>query len=171
MASPRSDLEPAWQLRPARPEDAERCAALAVAAWERIHDSYRTILGAALHDFLFPTWQGDKAAAATAVVREHPERALVATVPEGVVGFVTFRLDAEREVGEIGNNAVDPAWQGRGIAVAMYRAVLERMRGAGMCAAKVTTGWDEGHAPARAAYTRAGFRLGLPSVTYYQDLS
>ena len=36
--------------------------------------------------------------------------------------------------------------------------------------AAVTTGLDEAHAPARAAYARAGFAVGAPSVTLYRDL-
>jgi hypothetical protein len=34
----------------------------------------------------------------------------------------------------------------------------------------VSTGLDDGHAPARAAYQKAGFVVGLPSITYYQAL-
>jgi hypothetical protein len=49
-------------------------------------------------------------------------------------------------------------------------AVLKEMHAAGMRVARVSTGLDEGHAPARAAYAHVGFRLGLPSVTYYQEL-
>src|SRR5262249_49935344 len=111
-----------------------------------------------------------KATAVATVVRDHPERALVATVEEQVVGFVTFSCDARRAVGEIGNNAVAPDWQGQGNGTAPYDAVLAQMRATGMRVACVTTGLDEGHAPARAAYQKAGFSLGLPSVTYYQEL-
>jgi ribosomal protein S18 acetylase RimI-like enzyme len=65
---------------------------------------------------------------------------------------------------------VHPEWQGRGIAAALYQAALAKMRANGMRAVRVTTGLDEGHAPARAAYQKAGFIVGLPSITYYQDL-
>jgi ribosomal protein S18 acetylase RimI-like enzyme len=86
------------------------------------------------------------------------------------VGFVTFRLDREKLVGTIGNNAVDPAWQGRGIASAMYRRVLERFRAEGMRVACVETGLDEGHAPALATYRKVGFDREVPSVMLYQEL-
>ena len=36
--------------------------------------------------------------------------------------------------------------------------------------AKVTTGLDWAHAPARRAYERAGFKRHLDSTTYYLDL-
>lgn len=87
-----------------------------------------------------------------------------------VVAFVTYRLDPAARVGTIGNNAVDPAWQGRRIAGALYRLVLDRFRAAGMAVAAVTTGLDEAHAPAHAAYRRAGFTAATPSVTLYQEL-
>ena len=87
-----------------------------------------------------------------------------------MVAFVTYRLDPQRRVGTIGNNAVDPGWQGRGIATTLYRHVLDLFRAAGMEVAAVTTGLDEAHAPARAAYRRTGFAGGAPSVTLYQEL-
>jgi hypothetical protein len=36
--------------------------------------------------------------------------------------------------------------------------------------AKVTTGLDDAHAPARAAYARAGFSAAVASVTLYREL-
>ena len=40
------------------------------------------------------------------------------------------------------------------------------MRAEGMKIITVNTGLDEGHAPARRAYERAGFTAPLESVTY-----
>jgi GNAT superfamily N-acetyltransferase len=96
--------------------------------------------------------------------------ALVATAGEEVVGFVTFRCDQERRVGRVGNNAVDPGFQGRGIAPRLYAHVLDRMRALGMKAAMVQTGGDPSHAPARRAYEKAGFTARVTWVDYYQGL-
>lgn len=159
-----------WELRGARPADADACAALAVGAWRRIHDAYIAILGPDVHHRAFSGWEEAKARDVYQVVQAHPERALVVAAGDALIGFVTFHLDPLRKIGSIGNNAIDPAWQGRGIGTAMYRAVLERFRAEGMELARVSTGLDEGHAPARAAYEKAGFRQGLPSITYYQEL-
>ena len=159
-----------WSVRQATPGDADACAALAVIAWQRVHNSYAAILGADLHAQLFSGWQEAKSRAVFRTVHDHPERALVAASGETVTGFVTFHLDRERQVGEIGNNAVDPSWQGQGIATALYQEVLSTFRAAGMRVARVTTGLDEGHAPARAAYGKVGFQLGVPSITFYQEL-
>ena len=182
-------------LRPARAADSARCQEIALAAWERIHAERRRLLGETLYGHLTGDWRGAKAAAVAHHVAQHPDWTLVAYVTsmtrvttaglreaaheteaaqadsvEQVVGFVTFRLDREASVGTIGNNAVDPAWQGRGIAGLLYRHVLERFRAEGMRVASVTTGLDAGHAPALAAYRKVGFSAEVPSVTLYQEL-
>ncbi|HXI17440.1 MAG TPA: GNAT family N-acetyltransferase [Chloroflexota bacterium] len=182
-------------LRPARAADSARCQEIALVAWERIHAERRHLLGETLYGHLTGDWRGAKAAAVARHLEQHPDWTLVACVTsmtrattaclreaahepdaaqadsgEQVVGFVTFRLDREESVGTIGNNAVDPASQGRGIAGLLYRHVLERFRAEGMRVASVTTGLDDGHAPALAAYRKVGFSAEVPSVTLYQKL-
>lgn len=39
----------------------------------------------------------------------------------------------------------------------------------GMKYATVSTGLDDGHAPARRAYEKMGFSKNLPSVKYYME--
>jgi GNAT superfamily N-acetyltransferase len=73
-------------------------------------------------------------------------------------------------VGEIGLNAVDPAWQGRGIGRAMVGFALDRLRDRGAVAAYVGTGGDAAHGPARAVYRAAGFDRAIPSVHLYRRL-
>jgi hypothetical protein len=46
---------------------------------------------------------------------------------------------------------------------------VDRMKEAGMEVAMVETGGDWGHAPARAAYEKAGFRV-LPLARYFKKL-
>jgi len=171
-------------LRPARPGDLPRCQEIAVAAWTPIYAHRRRLLGDSLFRKLQPQGLQRKAGEIARAFAAHPEWVVVATAspppPEPVdgggadappvVAFVTYQLDPERGVGTIGNNAVDPAWQGRGIATALYRHVLGVFRAAGMTVAAVTTGLDDAHAPARAAYHRAGFAAATPSVTLYQEL-
>jgi hypothetical protein len=46
---------------------------------------------------------------------------------------------------------------------------LQRLKDGGMKLAVVGTGGDEGHAPARRSYEKAGY-TALPLVRYYKDL-
>lgn len=162
----------AVRIGPARAGDSARCQEIAVAAWEPIHAERRRLLGDALHERLSGHWRVAKAGQIARHFEQHLDWVVVARVDEAeeVGGFVTFRLDRERLVGTIGNNAVDPAWQGRGIATAMYRQVLDRFRREGMRVACVETGLDAGHAPALATYRKVGFDREVPSVTLYQEL-
>ena len=52
----------------------------------------------------------------------------------------------------------------------MYAAVLDHFRSQGMLYAKVVTGMDYAHEPARRAYERAGFNIRHEDVTYYMKL-
>ena len=68
------------------------------------------------------------------------------------------------------DNAVHPRWQNRGVAQVMYAHVFARLRQLGMRAVRVNTGGDPSHAPARRAYEKAGFAVGIPCVDYYRKL-
>ncbi|MGR3277974.1 GNAT family N-acetyltransferase [Acaryochloris marina NIES-2412] len=93
-----------------------------------------------------------------------------AAIDSTVVGFVSFQLNLDRKVGEIGLNAVDPNHSGRGIGTIMYNFAIAKMKEAGMQVATVATGGDPSHAPARRAYEKAGFTVQIPSVWLCQKL-
>ncbi len=156
------------QIVCAQPEHLEAAADIAIRAWTLIHVSARKDLGDELHDALFSDWAEQKRAS---VVRELTgERGYVAIMEGRVVGFISYRLTPAKNLGHIGQNAVDPDCRGRGIAPKMYEFVKEKMREEGMLYVTVHTGLDDGHAPARRAYEKAGFKRGRPSIDYYQEL-
>lgn len=135
------------------------------AAFAPVFASFRSILG----DDIYSLAQAHEDAAQPGLLASLLEAGSVwevyaARVDGVVVGFVSVRLDRERELGEIGLNAVHPDWGGRGIGTAMYSHALARMREAGMKVATVGTGGDPSHAPARRAYAKAGFDVEIPSV-------
>jgi GNAT superfamily N-acetyltransferase len=158
-------------IRDLKAGDAETLAQMAVDAWRPIYASYRGILGDDLFTAAFPNWEEKKAGQIRTACAEG-SRASVYVAEKGgqIVGFVTFYLDQSTNVGEIGNNAVSPDWQGQGIGTAMYERVFEALRSRGVRVVKVGTGGDPSHAPARRAYEKAGFTASLPSVTYYRKL-
>lgn len=158
-------------IRSARPEDVPDIEAIAVAAWEPYYMLLKSTWGDEMFLAEIPDWRERKAAQVRSnALGERGVRAYVAEAEGQVVGFVTFRADENTKVAEIGNNAVHPAWQKRGIATKMYRYVLDRMRDLGMRVAKVTTGADPCHAPARAAYERVGFGRRIDHAEYHMDL-
>lgn len=87
----------------------------------------------------------------------------VTEVDGEIAGFISFALDGARKVGTIHYNAVDPRFQGRGVGTAQVKHVLGIFREAGMRIACVGTGLNEGHAPARRMYEKAGFE---PVIEY-----
>lgn len=159
------------QIRPFRDADMDRVLDIAVAAWTPVFESSRDILGSGLFDLVNPDPEGRKRSRVAAQCADDSETLVWIAEEDGeLVGFVTVELDRETLIGEIGNNAVDPACQHRGIGALMYKFVLERMREAGMKCATVSTGGDPSHAPARRAYEKAGFSRALPSLQYFMAI-
>jgi len=155
-------------IRVARPEEFERVLQILV-------DGFR---GRTIHQKLEQRhgmiggrpWEHWKRRELIGFYRHHPDRVLVAERDGKLLGFVTYSLDRDREVGEIQNNAVDPAYQGQGIGTALYRVVLDIFRREGMKYAWVVTGLDEDYAQARRVYEKVGFEPLHRSVSYVQKL-
>ena len=167
------DSTGALHIRPATPRDAPRCGGIAVAAWLRVHEVMREMLGEELWTCHAAGWEERKRGEVQSHITRHPELAIVTEDPQEdgrLMGFLTFRLDEEKRMGEIGNNAVDPACQGRGVGTGQCRRALDIFREAGMTFAMVMTGLDEGHAPARAMYEKAGFNISTPHIRYFMRL-
>jgi len=156
-------------IREFEPGDVERVVEIALLAWEPIYASYRGMLGDELFDTLHPDWKREKAGHIRRGLADGRGAAFVAKRDGEIVGFVTACAKGNG-VGEIGNNAVQPAHQGRGIAGRLYERAFEWMRGQGMRFAEVGTGLDPAHAPARRAYEKAGFDRAMPNVTYFRKL-
>jgi ribosomal protein S18 acetylase RimI-like enzyme len=72
-------------------------------------------------------------------------------------------------LGEIYMIAVDPRAQREGVGSALAAHALEHLKRSGASVAMVETGGDTGHAPARRAYERLGFRE-LPISRYFRKL-
>lgn len=157
-------------IRPFRPGDLPVVTDIANRAWRGIYEMFRGRYGDELFRLVVPDDTTRKGRQIRRACEAHPERVLVCERNGRIVGFVTFRLDADGMIGEIGNNARDPDCRLKGVGQEMYAAVLERFRREGMLYAKVSTGLDDAHAPARRAYERAGFDIRHEDVTYYRKL-
>ena len=161
MSASRSNLA----LRQAESGDLLRLQQVREAAFAPMSASFRSILGDDLYELVQA--REDEAQQHLLVSLLAPQsgwEVYVAELAGAVVGFVCVKLNQDTNVGEIGLNAVHPSHGSRGVGTAMYELVLLRMRDAGMRAAIVSTGGDPSHAPARRAYEKAGFTVGIPSV-------
>jgi ribosomal protein S18 acetylase RimI-like enzyme len=158
-------------IRFCREDDLEIICRIARDAWEKIFDGLESRLGKDLYSILNPDCRNSKERFLRAYFASHPDCIYVAERSGKVVGFIAIILDHDRKIGEITNNAVDPHCGEKGVGQEMYQAALARFRAEGMKVARVHTGLDEAHAPARRAYERAGFRLRDEQVMYVMDLS
>jgi len=157
-------------MRNYQPTDLQIIMDIGNRAWQGIYRMFRQRYGDELFNIIVPDEKTKKGGQIRKHCEEHPDWVYVCEENGKIVGFVTFMFDHEKKTGEIGNNAVDPECGLKGIGQQMYKAVFERFRKEGMKYARVETGLDEAHAPARRAYERAGFTIRHESVVYFKKL-
>ncbi len=158
-------------IRPFTQDDTARLCEIAELAWQPIFTHWAEIMGPEMFRAACGRdWRMDKTRQIQDFCANYPQWCLVTEVDCRIAGFITWVLHLDRAMAEIGNNAVDPEYQGRGIGTRQYNHVLEVFRAEGMRFARVTTGLDDPHAPARAAYEKAGFVPLVPVATYYREL-
>ncbi|OIN95721.1 hypothetical protein AUJ66_08485 [Candidatus Desantisbacteria bacterium CG1_02_38_46] len=100
--------------------------------------------------------------------RNNPSNVIVAVEENKVVGYATFGIDYNDKIGNIGNNAVDPAYRGRGIGTAMNKWIVDLFRKEGLKIAKVSTLVND--ISAQKVYEKNGFKEISRSVHYTLDL-
>lgn len=100
--------------------------------------------------------------------REKPDTLFVAEADGCVAGYAFFSIDLRRSIGDVGNNAVHPDFQGRGIGGAMNRHILEHFRAIGLKFAQVAT--LEHDLPAQRVYLKNGFRELARTIHYSMEL-
>lgn len=141
---------------------------IAIKAWTPIREIFKREIGEDLYEAFFGNWKETK----QKEVFENLSKGngYIALLDGVVAGFICYKFDSVRKTGEICTNAVSPEHRGMGIANKMYNYVLAKMRENGIEYVSVHTGLDDGHAPARRAYEKLGFKANLPSVDYYMKL-
>jgi GNAT superfamily N-acetyltransferase len=158
-------------IREFRLDDLDGVVEFSLRAWEPVFASVRDVLGEAIFLRLHPDWKATQAEAVKASCMNDDHDAFVAVSAGRPVGFATVALDAfHKGMGVIDIIGVDPDHQRRGISLRLTEFAIEHMRGRGMGIVVVETGGDPGHAPARAAYDKAGFTL-LPIARYFRLLN
>ena len=159
-------------LRAFAPADLPALHRIRAAAFAPVFASFRTIVGEEIAAVAFASAEAEQARDLDEICADGSAHELLVAMlgDERIVGFVALSVDQAARTGEIGLNAVDPGFAGRGIGTAMYEAALARMKALGAVVATVGTGGDASHAAARRAYAKAGFGPGVPSVHLYRLL-
>ena len=158
-------------IRRARDSDAAHLEDVRRAAFAPVFASFRALLGEEISQVTQIRDDQEQAEYLNLLLEPDSGWELYVAEQGGVVvGFVSVQLNGQTFIGEIGLNAVHPDHAGAGIGSKMYDVVLNRMRQAGMRVATVSTGGDASHAPARRAYQKAGFTVGIPSIWLCQAL-
>jgi len=139
---------------------------IAIEAWTPIREVFRKEMGDELYEGFFTGWQESKREAVAAELRS--DRGYVTKLGDKVVGFISYTISGQHAV--VGTNAVSSACRGMGIGGMQYAYIFARMKEEGAVYVSVHTGGDDGHAPARRAYEKAGFETFLPTRTYYKKL-
>ncbi len=142
---------------------------LSLRAWAPVFASIENTMDPEVFREQHPDWRETQRDAVRAVCADDDVSVWVAIEEARVAGFVALKLHPEDSIGEITMIAVDPEFQRRGIARVLTQHSLAWLRDAGMTTAMVETGGDPGHAPARATYESAGFRL-FPIARYFKKL-
>lgn len=160
----------ARKIRLYRPEDQARVLEICLAAFAPIHEGFEVALGPVIFARTYPDWQGDYARTIAAIGENPAEQVHVIEQDGEIAGFAFSSVDAKQRSGELSLNAVDPAHQGKGLGGQLYAFILADLKARGAETAYVGTGADAAHAPARAAYERAGFDRSIPTVHYFRAL-
>ena len=157
-------------IRPVCEDDVDDLVRLSLLAWVPIFRSFEQILGPNIYRLIWPDWKTGQKEAVETVCRDGDKTIVwVAELDGIVVGFLAYELHIKDKVGEVQLLAVHPEYQNRGIGTQLNNFALEKMKESGMKMARVETGGDPSHAPARRSYEKAGY-TALPLVRYFKDL-
>lgn len=111
-------------------------------------------------------WQERKTQSMYHEVMTRPANWFVTEEDGKVIGFCSYSLDTETGIGQVGQNGIHPNYKGKGYGSRQLNFILDLFRQKGVKIVEVHTGLNEGHAPARAMYERAGFKPFYESRLY-----
>ncbi len=160
-----------YSLRPFDSSDRYRIQQVRQQAFRSVWASWRELVGEDVFRLAYGDADRKQAAYLDEICASSSEKEVYVLLYNGsVIGFLALAMDDEKHVGEIDLNAVDPEHQGRGAGTFMYQAGLARLKEKGALLAKVSTGGDASHEPARRAYAKVGFSVGVPGVMLFRRL-
>lgn len=144
--------------------DLEAVVRLSLRAWAPVFESLQQAMDPDVFRYFYPDWRPAQQKAVEDVCADRDAHIWVGEENQSVVAFTAVLLRSPT-FGEVYMIAVDPDVQRRGYATALTGFAVDWMRKQGVLVAMVETGGDPGHAPARRAYEKSGFKL-LPVARY-----
>ena len=158
-----------FAMRPFRAADRSAIQAIRQKAFRSIFDSFRQLVGEEIFQLQYRDADRKQAEYLDSICATGADKEIfVLLQDDAVIGFVGIFADKPSKIGEIDLNAVDPDHQGKGGGRFMYDFALGRLKKKGVRLVKVGTGGDASHLPARRAYEKAGFKVGIPGVTLFK---
>ncbi|NHJ15079.1 MAG: GNAT family N-acetyltransferase [Candidatus Thorarchaeota archaeon] len=160
-------------LRLASNDDLPQIDKITAICYEAIHESWKALQGEDIYSILNDpkvTWQEKKNAQNHELFAEHPEWVWVLESTDGVIGYITFRIQSDKPLGIILNNGVLPEYACKGWGAFMYRHALQYLRDHNVQVAMVEVDLDDAHIPARRAYEAVGFDRVNKIALYWQNL-
>jgi GNAT superfamily N-acetyltransferase len=161
-------------IRPLDPADRDAVVALSLRAWAPAFASMKEVMGPAVYEAVYEAqypsgWRESQRVAVGHACDSGTIQIWVAETDAAIAGSVAVRLHGADRMGEIHMLAVDPSHQRKGVAGALIDRATGWIADKGMRSVMVETGGDAGHAPARAAYEKAGF-TPFPVSRYFKAL-
>jgi len=154
-------------IRPARFSDIEAIKHITKLAFEPVsmdrmfQDFFNEAIGG-------KEWYEYKNASLEKQCKSNIYQVIVCEIDDKVVGYATMHLDFQRGIAEIGNNAVHPDFQRRGIGKAMQQEIMRRMLENGFNKFKVNTLSND--ISAQKVYEKLGFEKYIESYHYLKKL-
>ena len=155
-------------IRTYKTSDDKRIEEIVKRAWEKI-TMWKTIEERYGQRGGKPWWRY-KLDPVLAFGKSKPQQLIVAEYGGEVAGYAMYVINDETKIGQVQDNAVDPAFAAKGIGSAMHKQVLRALKDAGMEVARVGTGVDENYAAARKLYEKYGFKEAFVQKIYLRSL-
>ncbi len=153
-------------IREAREEDIDAVSDITRRAWggvtmAQLREERHGILGG-------KPWYEHKCAEIQDGFRRNHKSFIVAELAGRVVGYASFSCPTDSGIGVVGNNAVDPDFQGRGIGTRLISRVVEILKDKGFTVLQVSTMLQD--KPAQRVYEKIGFKEIGRSIHYTMSI-
>ena len=150
--------------------DLDALTDLTILAWTPVFPLMEKAYLPAVYKAFYPNgWEIAQNDALKTTVSDKDVTTWVAEEDGTLTGFACAKLRLDDMMGEVYMIATHPDHQGKGIGQALIQQAEEWMKQNDMKIVLIETGADEGHAPARNTYEKAGYSL-TPIARYFKEL-